>query len=257
MEEEIKKPEETQVQEVQVPEMMGKLIDAGVHIGRNKSTGHPKMKPYIFTTRQDVQVINLEKIEDKLKEAAEFLKSVAARGGVILFVSAAMPAKYIVKKTAEDLKMPYVFDRWLGGTLTNFGIISKRINYFLRQEDKKAKGEFAKYTKKEQLDLSEELETLEKKIGGIKTLKKIPDAIFIVDSQEHNVVIKEAKRVGVPVVALSNTHTDPTLVDHPIPGNDRSIKSVEFIMDFLKSEILQGVKKAEAVKVASENKEKK
>jgi len=241
-------------EEVKIPETIGKLIDAGVHIGRNKSIGHPKMKPYVFTTRQDIQIINIEKTEEKLKEAAEFLKDAVAKGGVILFVSVSMPAKNVVKKTAEELKMPYVFDRWLGGTLTNFGIISKRINYFLKQEDKKAKGEFSKYTKKEQLDLNEELKNLERKIGGIKTLKKLPDVIFLVDSCEHDIVVKEAKKVGVPVVALSSTHTDPTLVDYPIPANDRSKKSIEFIMDFLKSEILKGLKKSESVKVASENK---
>jgi small subunit ribosomal protein S2 len=255
MEEE--KTQTTKTEEVKVPEMLGKLINAGVHIGRNKSTGHPKMKPFIFTTRQDVQVMNVEKIEEKLREAAEFLKSIASKGGIILFVSVSMPAKNAVKKAAEELKMPYVFDRWLGGTLTNFGIISKRINYFLKQEDKKAKGEFSKYTKKEQLDFNEEIKNLERKIGGIKTLKKLPDAVFLVDSQEHNIVIKEAKKVGVPIVAVSSTHTDPTLVDYPIPANDRSIKSIEFIMDFLKNEILQGLKKAESVKPISDNKNKK
>ncbi len=249
-----KETKEIKKESQQIPEFIENLIKSGVHIGRNKSTGHPKMKPYIFTTRQDIQVINVEKIEEKLKEATEFLKDIVSNGGIVLFVSVSMPAKNIVRKIAEELKMPYVFDRWLGGTLTNFKIISKRINYFLKQEEKKAKGEFSKYTKKEQLDFEEEIRNLERKIGGIKNLKKLPDVIFLVDSKEHEIVIKEARKVGIPIVAASSTHTDPTIVDYPIPVNDRSIKSVEFIMNFLKEEISKVSAKSQAGKIISDNK---
>mgnify|MGYP001592812689 CR=1 FL=1 len=231
-------------QEPELPKIFQQLIDVGAHLGRKKSIGHPKMKPYIFTVRQDVQIINLEKIVEKMEEAAEFLKNVASKGGVILFVSVSMPGKHLTKKIAEELKMPYVFERWIGGTLTNFSIISKRINYLLKQEERKQKGELEKYTKKEQLDMENEMKDLNKKIGGIKFLKKHPDAIFIVDAGEHSITIAEAKKVGVPVVSISNTNTDPNIVKHAIPANDKSISTIQFILDYIKDAIAEGLVKS-------------
>ncbi len=221
--------------------LLDQLLDAGVHLGRKKSVCHPKMKPFVFTTRQNISIINVDKTAQKMQEAAEFLKGVASKGGTILFVAVAMPAKPLVKQLAEGLNMPYVSERWIGGTLTNFNVISKRIQYFLKQEEKKAKGEFEKYTKKEQLDMEEELKDLEKKMGGIKTLTKHPDVIFLVDAQEHSTAVREANKVGIPMVGILNTNSDPEAVTYPIPANDKSVKSLKFILDYIEKSIKEGL----------------
>ncbi len=229
-------------------DLIQKLIDVDAHLGRKKSAGHPKMRPYIFTTRQNTHIINVEKTAEKLQEASEVLKDVVSKGGVVLFVAVTMPAKPLVKAMAEELNMPYVSDRWIGGTLTNFNVISKRINYLLKQEERKAKGEFEKYTKKEQLDMEEEIKDLEKKIGGIKNLKKHPDMIFLVDVSDHAITVTEANKVGVPVLAVSNTNTNPELVTHLVPANDKSVKSLKFVLGILKDAMLEGLKKTSSDK---------
>lgn len=220
--------------------MLQKMLDAGVHLGHRKSKGHPKMKPYLFGVRQGVQIINLEKTLQKMQEAAAFLKDTVAKDGVVLFAATKMPAKVFTKELAENAGLAYVSGRWLGGTLTNFSVISKRLEYFISQEAKKAKGELEKYTKKEQLMIDRELEDLEKKMGGLKALKKIPQALLIVDIEEHITIVREAKATGVPVVAITDTNTDPTLVDYPIPCNDKSAKSVKFALDYLMAAIEEG-----------------
>lgn len=235
-------------------EMLQRMLDAGVHVGHSKSKGHPKMKQYVFMNRQNIQIINVEKTLEKLKEASVFLSNVIARGGVVLFVATKMPAKLPVKEMAEALHMPWVSERWLGGTLTNFSILSKRLEYFIAQELKKSKGEFEKYSKKEQTVFAEELAALERKMGGMKTLKKIPDALFIVDIAEHISAVREARRVGVPVVAISDTNTDPSLVSYPIPANDKSMPSLRFITEYL-TPILQESKKKQAVSAPPDGKD--
>ncbi len=221
-------------------EMLQKMVEAGVHIGHRKSKGHPKMKPFLLTTRQNIQVINVEKTLDELQKAKEFIRDVVSRGGVVLFVATKMPAKAIIKDTAVRVGMPYVTTRWLGGTLTNFDIISKRLGYFLKQEEDRSKGEWVKYTKKEQLLKERELADLEKKMGGLKTLKKLPNALVVVDIGEHDGMVREAKNIGAPVVAITDTNTDPTLIDYPIPANDRSLKSVKLLLDELAEAVQEG-----------------
>ena len=221
-------------------EMLQKMVEAGVHIGHKKEKGHPKMKPYLFATRQGVQIINVEKTLEKLKEAAEFLKSIAAKNGVIVFVATRVPGKLLIQNAATQAGMPYVVERWLGGTLTNFLMLQKRLDYFLSQEDKKKKGELVKYSKKEQLLMAREIESLEKKMGGIKALKKKPDALVIIDIDEHISAVREAKKMGVPVVAITDTNTNPALVTYPIPANDKSIKSLTVILDRLVSAVKEG-----------------
>jgi small subunit ribosomal protein S2 len=228
--------------------VLKEMLDAGVHIGHSKSKGHPKMKPYIFMTRQGVQIINVEKTAQKLQEAADFLKDTASRGGIILFVATTMPAKPVVKEAASALSMPYVSERWLGGTLTNFKSLSKRLEYFIKQEDKKAKGEFAKYSKKEQAMFAKELEDLEVKMGGIKNLKKHPDVIFLVDIDEHKTTIKEAKANNIPIVALSDTNTDPSLVNYIIPANDRSVKSISIVLNGIQKAVKDGIEASKSNK---------
>ena len=220
--------------------MMQKMIDAGVHIGHKKAKGHPKMKPYLFATRQGVQIINVEKTAEKLEEAATFLKGVAARNGVIVFVGTKVPGKLVVKKAAEEVGMPFVDVRWLGGTLTNFANLSKRLQYFLDQESKQSKGELAKYSKKEQLIMAREIEKLEEKMGGIKNLKKVPEALVIIDIGEHDAAVREAKKMGVSTVAISDTNTDPSAVTYPIPANDKAVQSISVLLDVLIAAIKEG-----------------
>lgn len=221
-------------------ETLQKMVEAGVHVGHKKEKGHPKMKPYLFATRQGVQIINVEKTLEKLEAAAEFLKGVAARNGVIVFVATRVPGKLLIQNAATEAGMPYVVERWLGGTLTNFSNLSKRLQYFIDQETKQGKGELAKYSKKEQLLMSREIESLEKKMGGIKALKKKPDALVLIDIDEHIAAVREAKKMGVPVVAITDTNTNPTLVAYPIPANDKSTKSLAVILDRLVSAVKEG-----------------
>lgn len=229
-------------------ELLQQMFNAGVHVGHKKEKGHPKMKPYILTTRQNVQIINVERTAEKLDEAAIFLKEIASRGGVIVVVATKMPGKSLVKSFAEKIGMPYVYERWLGGTLTNYQILSKRLEFFISQEIKMSKGDFAKHTKKEQLLIARDIERLERKMGGMKTVKKLPDALIIVDIGEHESAVREAKRMGIPVVAISDTNTNPTLVTHPIPANDKSALSISFIFEYLGKAINEGKQTLQAEK---------
>ncbi len=232
--------EKTNKTQAQNTELLQQMFNAGVHVGHKKEKGHPKMKPYILTTRQNVQIINVERTAEKLEEAAEFLKGIASRGGVIVIVSTKMPGKSLVKAFAEKIGMPYVYERWLGGTLTNYSVLASRLEFFLSQEIKMGKGDFAKKTKKEQLLITRDIERLERKMGGMRMVKKIPDALIIVDIAEHLSAVREAKRMGIPVVAIADTNTDPTSVTHPIPGNDKSAISISFIFEYLGKAIIEG-----------------
>jgi len=225
-------------------DMLQKMLDAGVHFGHKTAKGHPKMKPYVLATRQNVQIINVEKTLAKLEEAAAFLKDVASSGGVILLVGTKVPGKLLIESAAKDINMPYVSERWLGGTFTNFPVLSKRLEYFLSQEAKKKQGELDKYSKKEQAVLNRELESFERKLGGIKTLKKLPNAMLVIDIGDHKAGVLEAIKMKVPVVAISDTNTDPTMATYPIPANDKSISSLSFILNHLVAAIKEGQVKA-------------
>lgn len=205
------------------------LLKAGVHFGHRHSKWHPKMAPYIYTTKNTVHIIDLEKTVEKLKEALEFLRDLAKKGGVILFVGLKETIAKIIREKAEEVKMPYVTERWIGGTLTNFSVIKKLIDKLDRLEKDKAAGKMAKYTKKEQIEFDREIARLLKMVGGIRSLEKIPDAIFIADCKKAKTVIREARRVKIPLVAIVDTNANPEEIDWPIPGNDDSIKSVKLI----------------------------
>ncbi|MEK7519876.1 MAG: 30S ribosomal protein S2 [Patescibacteria group bacterium] len=225
--------------------MLQKLLDAGAHVGHSKAKGHPKMKPYILTTRQNIQIINVGKTAEKMEEAAAFLESVIAANGVILFVGTKVPAKLLVRDIGVELEMPHVTERWLGGTLTNFSVIQKRLEHFADQLAQKAQGNFEKYSKKEQAVLNQELDRLEQKMGGLRgTLKRIPDALFVVDIAEHISAVREARAKNVPIVAISDTNTDPSLVDYPIPANDRSMMSLKVVLDYCAQAMRRAQEKA-------------
>ena len=207
------------------------MLKAGVHFGHRKSKWNPKMKPYIFGTRDNICVIDLEKTREKLKEALEFLKRIKEQNGTVLFVGTKVSAKDPVKDTAEECDMPYVTNRWIGGTLTNFDIISKRLEYFRDLEKKKKQGELKKYTKKEQQDFDVELNKLEKQFGGVKELKKIPDVVVLVGSANEKNAIREALTKKVPTIALCDSNSNPSEITYPIPANDDAVSSLNLILE--------------------------
>lgn len=214
------------------------LIKAGVHLGHKKSKWNPKMSPFILKQKNGVHLINIEKTIVKLEEALNFLVETVKAGGEILFVGTKSPVKSLIKQTAEELGAPYVTERWLGGTLTNAKTILKRLEYFRNLEIKKNSPlEWAKYTKKERLDMEKELSKLEHKLGGLKKLEKIPAAIFIIGVKEANVAVKEAAAKKVPLVAVCDTNANPTEIDYVIPANDDSLSSARLILDKVKEAI--------------------
>jgi small subunit ribosomal protein S2 len=219
------------------------LLKAGIHFGHRISKWHQKMEPYIFTVRNNVHIINLEKTRERLESALNFLEEVSARGGIILFVGTKKQAQEIVKKAAQNIGMPYVIEKWIGGAITNFNVVSRRIKKLKKMQEEKDKGEWVKYTKKEQLDLERELARLELLFGGISELTKLPDCLFIVDIKEEKTAIREASRKGLPTIAIVDTNTNPNLVTYPIPANDDAIKAIEFIVSLASTAILEGKKK--------------
>ncbi len=219
------------------------MLKSGAHFGHKKSKRHPKMSPFIFTTRGEVSIIDLEKTEVLLKEALTYIERLVQRGGVILFVGTKKQGQQIVKKHAISCGMPYVTGRWLGGTLTNYAIISKMIKKYKKLMERSEAGEFVKYTKKEQLDITREIEELEDLIGGISTLSKMPDAVFLLDLKKEKTALREALKKKIPIVALCDTNTNPEEIDYPIPANDDAVKSIEMLVGLMASAVLEGKSK--------------
>lgn len=214
-------------------ELFHQMMEAGVFYGRSKSKTNPLMKKYVAMTRSGFEVIDLEKTILKLKEAAVMLKERVASGDTVLFVGTSPAVKQKVEKTAKKLGMPYVTERWLGGTLTNFDTIAKRISHFKKLKDDKAKGRLEKYTKKEQLSIDRELAKLTRLFSGIEGMDGLPDVLFIADITENEYAAKEARQIGIPVVSMLNTDANPELADYGIPANDRSLESAELVIGYL------------------------
>jgi len=215
------------------------MANAGLHLGHRTSKLHPKMLPYIFGVRNNVHIIDLEKTREKLKEALNFIQKLIKEKKIILVVGTKIQLKELVKEFATQFNFPYINHRWLGGTFTNFEIIKKRVEYLKELEEKKEKGEFEKYTKKERLLLERKLSKLKEKFEGIKKLEKIPEVVFILDMEKDNLAVKEAKIMGIKIIAISHTNVDPTLADFPIPANDDAITSVQYILEKIKEAILK------------------
>lgn len=222
------------------------LLKAGVHFGHQKSRWHPKMKQFIYGVRQGVHIIDLEKTATQLQKAADFAKKVAAGGGLIMFVSLKVQAHDIVKKAATEVSMPYVTGRWLGGVFTNFSIIYKLIQKLDKMEQEQLSGGWEKYSKKERLDKEKYLAGLRELVGGVRSLHKIPQAMFLVGLREGKNALAEAKKVSVPVIALADSNTNPTKVEYAIPANDDAIKSLQLITSLIVEAIKEG--QAEALK---------
>ena len=219
---------------------MKTLLEAGAHFGHQTRRWHPKMRPYIFTQRNGIHIIDLQKTVTLLAKALEFVRNLAAEGGTILFVGTKKQAQQAAEGEAKRCGMPYVNVRWLGGTLTNFGTIQLRIDNLVRLEDRKARGEFDVLIKKEALKLDEEIARLNKYLGGIKATTRLPSALFIVDPGKERIAVNEARKMQIPIVAVVDTDCDPNLIDYPIPGNDDAIRSVKLFCTKIADAVLAG-----------------
>ena len=209
----------------QVPDLLT-MLKSGVHFGHKLSKRHPKMEPFIFTSKNGFHIINIEETQTRLQAALAFVEKVVLNGGTILFLGTKKQAQPIIRKYAEACGMPFVVERWLGGTFTNFAAISKLTKKYRSLKEQKARGDLEKYTKKERLDFDREIQKLEKVVGGIAEMNRVPEAIFVCDIKKEKTAVREAIRKNVPIVALCDTNTNPDLVTYPIPSNDDAIKSI-------------------------------
>lgn len=216
------------------------MLQAGVHFGHNVSRWHPKMKPYIFTERNRVHIIDLEKTEEQLKKVVPAIKEMAKEGKKILFVTTKPQARELVKQAAIDCGMPYLVERWLGGMLTNFAEIKKLIKKYNSLKEKQANGLLGNYTKKEQLEIAKELEKMDTYLSGLAGLENMPDAIFIPSVQREKTAMVEANKMDIPVIGLCDTNANPEKVAHVIPGNDDAVKSITLMVNLVRDAIKEG-----------------
>ena len=207
------------------------MLKAGLHFGHKTSKTHPKMKPYISGMRNTIHLIDVEKTQEKLDAALAFLKELKSEQKVVLLVGTKIQIRTFIVETAKELSLPYVAERWIGGTLTNFETIQKRSEFLKELEAKRTEGELEKYTKKERLQFDRKIADLESKFGGIKKLEKVPNAIFVFDIDENRLAVNEAKRMGIPVIGIVDTNINPEDIDYPIPANDDAVSSVRYILN--------------------------
>lgn len=217
------------------------MLQAGVHFGHKVSRWHPKMKPFIFSQRNQIHIIDLEVTKAQLESVLPEVKKMAADGKKILFVSTKPQAREIVKAAAKECGMPYLTDRWIGGMLTNFAEIRKLIRKYSSLVDQQEKGELEKYTKKEKLEIERQIEKMEKYLGGLTTLARMPDALFVPAVQREKTAITEANRMGIPVVGICDANANPSKVAHVIPANDDAVKSIELMVSVVRDAVKEGV----------------
>jgi len=216
------------------------LLEAGAHFGHQTSRWHPRMKSYIFTKRNGIHIIDLEQTTSRLEKACNFVEEVVAEGKSILFVGNKKQAQQSIEEEAKRCGMFYVNQRWLGGVLTNFATIQARIDYLVLLEDQKSRGEFRRLPKKEALKLEEKITRLNKLVGGFKEMTSLPGALFIVDPSRERIAIAEAKRVGIPVVAMVDTNCNPDEIDYPIPANDDAIRAIRLVCSQIADAVIEG-----------------
>jgi len=236
----------------QIPDLMT-MLKSGVHFGHQTGKRHPKMKPYIFTTKSGFHILNLEETQNKLKEALEFATKIVSNGGTILFLGTKKQAQPIITKYAKECNMPYITERWLGGTFTNFGEINKLVKKFVDLKKQRETGQLDKYTKKEKLEFEREIEKLDKMVGGVEGITRVPDAIFVVDIKKEKTAVTEAIRKNIPVIAMVDTNVNPDKVNYPIPANDDAIKSIELITSLISTAVNEGLKKKEKNTLATKD----
>jgi small subunit ribosomal protein S2 len=226
------------------------LLEAGVHFGHQPRRWNPRMKPYIFTQRNGIHIIDLEQTVVLLGKACDFVRELVADRGSVLFVGTKKQAQETVEEEAKRCGAYYVNQRWLGGMLTNFATVQSRIDYLVRLEDRKARGDFEHLLKKEALKLEREIAHLNRLLGGVKEMTTTPGALFIIDPVKERIAVAEAKKVGVPLIATVDTDCDPEEIDYPIPANDDAVKSVKLLCSVIADAVLEGRKAYEEEAVA-------
>jgi small subunit ribosomal protein S2 len=236
------------------------LLEAGVHFGHQTSRWNPKMRRYIFTARNGIHIIDLEQSQTALDEARNFAKEVVAGGDTILFVGTKKQAQDSIESSCEKSTQPYVIHRWLGGLLTNFGIIQQRLRLLVDLREMRDRGDFGRMSGKEANANKDELEHLERNLGGMVGMKRLPGAVFIIDCKREHLAVLEANRLSIPIIALVDTNCDPERIQHVIPGNDDAIRSVKLVIDAITESIVEGnqlfaeleLREAQAAKEAAE-----
>ncbi len=237
---------------MKIPSIM-EMLEAGVHFGHQVSRWHPKMKPYIFTDRNGVHIINLEETQKQLESTLTAVKQMASEGKTILFISTKPQAREIVKAAAIAAGAPYLVDRWLGGLLTNFVELKKLIKSYINLKEQQVSGELERYTKKEQLDIAKDLEKKDETLAGLTSLERMPDVLFIPAMQREKTAVAEARRMGVTIIAVCDTNANPTYADYDNPANDDAVRSIEMIVGLVRDAVKEGKtewekKKLETVK---------
>jgi small subunit ribosomal protein S2 len=229
------------------------MIDAGVFYGRKKSKTNPKMRQFVLANRGGIEIINLQKTAETLDAAAEFIKEKVKNGALVLLVGTIPTAEAAVINLAKKFNLPYVSNRWVGGAITNFKIITKRVEYLKKLRADFASGALEKYTKKERLELEREMRRLEELMGGLENMTREPDLIIMVDPVLHITALREARGKKIPIVALANVDADPDVITHLVPGNDKAKKSIEWFLGKVETAIEEGLKlKAAAALKAQE-----
>jgi len=216
------------------------LTDAGVFLGRKKTKTHPRMRPYILTTRNEIEIINLQKTTDDAEKAVAFIKEKVRNNGVVVVVGTQPQAADAVAAFAKEIDIPYVNVRWLGGLITNFKVLSKRIEYYKKLKSELKSGALEKYTKKERLGFEKELLRLDELLGGLENYNAVPEVLLVIDPNPHMTAVREAKRLGIPVVAYVNTDIDPEVVDYPVVGNTKARKSISWFLGKMTEAVNEG-----------------
>lgn len=214
------------------------MLKAGMHFGHRTNRWHPKMKNYIFTSKNGIYIIDLKKSQNKLAEALEFMVRLVAEGKSILFVGTKKQVAGPMQKMAIDIGQPYIVGKWLGGYLTNFLVVKKSVKKFIDLLEKKDSGKLEKYTKKERLEFDREIHKLKERVGGLASLNKLPDALFVWDIKEEETAVKEAIQKNIPIIAVCDTNVNPELVNYPIPANDDATKTIALVMASIKENLL-------------------
>ena len=225
---------------------MKQLLEAGVHFGHQTRRWNPKMKPFIFMDRNGIHIIDLQQTVARLNEAYKFVEQLAAKGGTLLFVGTKKQAQEAVAEEAKRCGMYYVNQRWLGGMLTNFQTIQSRIRYLRDLEARRDRGDFERLPKKEVQHLQDDMARLDRTLGGIKDMRRLPDAVFIIDTRKERTAVLEARRLEIPIIALADTNCDPDEIDYPIPANDDAIRAVRLLSSKIADAVIEGRRELEA-----------
>lgn len=226
---------------------MDEMLKAGVHFGHQASHWHPKMEPYIYTTRNGVHIIDLKKTQDRLAQAMEFVTKIVSEGGSVLFVGTKPQAQPLIEQYAKAAGMPYVKSRWIGGTLTNYSEFKNSIQRYVELLRQKESGGWEKYTKKERSELQKEVDRLHEFVAGLVTMDRPPKAVFVVDIRMEKTAVKEANVMNIPVIALCDTNTNPLEVQHPIPANDDATRGIELMVKAISEACEAGIKSRKVV----------